>query len=418
MAVLNRLITYFACLACLNLANASETHWSKNEPFGHNIPQDLQVNTLDDVRAELAAAWLNVQRGETAVLVPQKNVADEVIPIGTLIRFPNGDLQVAAGDTKLRSRNRGKSWSPTRSNFYRYPCRTADGQTLAFTGRPSGGSGRLTFHPSENPEMVKTEAELVQSPDSGKTETIEPATIYLPATCKLLGLNHARIVQLADGSLLANAAVAFEEDPLVTYDTWVTKTGKVHAFTFQKNRVVVIHSHDGGKTWHYRATVAFDATQHTKCRIGGFGEPDMVVLQSGVLLCFMRTVAGGGIRPMTMSTSRDGGRTWSHADDVADRGVSPCVIQMRSGVIAVVYGRPHNWLMFSVDGGQNWVGHFQFYKGPKSWDAWNYCMLEEVAPDMLLVTYCRTDPTAKPGTTEARRGELVGTFFTVKRTKQ
>ena len=174
----------------------------------------------------------------------------------------------------------------------------------------------------------------------------------MPTQCKLLVLNHGRIVQLADGSLLANGYAAFEEDPVVTYDTWVTKTGTVHAYKFQKNRVIVIHSDDGGQTWYYRATVAFDVTNHTQKRILGFSEPDMVALSSGELLCFMRTVAGGGIRPLHKSTSRDGGKTWSHADPVTDRGVSPCVIEMSSGLIVLGYGRPMNWLAFSTDGGQ------------------------------------------------------------------
>ena len=52
--------------------------------------------------------------------------------------------------------------------------------------------------------------------------------------------------------------------------------------------------------------------------------------------------------------------------------------------------------------------------GVKGWDAWNQLTLEEVAPDTLLVTYARFDPTAKPGTKERRRGDLMGTYFTVK----
>ena len=357
-----------------------------------------------------------MKRGRTEVIIPQDQV-EGVIPIGTINKFPNGDLLVAAGSTKLRSSDGAQNWKPIRSGFQRYPCRTTDGQMLAFTGRSSDGSTRLTLGPSDQPGMLKVEAELVRSKDSGQTETLESATIYLPDVCHRIGLNHGRIVQLADGTLLANCDMAFEEDPVVTYDTWVTKSGHVHKYNFQKSRVVVIHSEDRGLTWHYRATVAFDSTAHTKHRILGFCEPDLLALSSGNVLCFMRTVGGGGIRPLTMSTSRDGGKTWSHADDVADRGVSPCAVEMSNGVIVVAYGRPYNWLMFSTDGGQNWIGHFQFFQGPKAWDAWNYCMVEEVAPDTLLVTYGRTDPTAKTGTAEARRGEMAGTFFNVKRTE-
>lgn len=99
---------------------------------------------------------------------------------------------------------------------------------------------------------------------------------------------------------------------------------------------------------------------------------------------------------------------------MTDRGVSPCVIQMDSGLVVLGYGRPMNWLAFSTDRGQTWTGHFQFYTGAKGWDAWNQLALEEVAPDTLLVTYAAFDPTAKAGTKDRRRGDLMGTYFRVK----
>ena len=395
-------------------SQALDSHWSKNEPFGHNIPRDLKTDGLEDVRDQLAVAGITVERGRTDVIIPQKDIGADRGFVGSLVKFPNGDIQVKAGKTQLRSSDAGRTWRPVESQFQLYPCRTDDGVTLQFTGRTTDGRPPHKLHPSERPGLVQRSAELIRSPDSGLTETAESATIFMPMQCKMLVMNHGRIVELPDGSLLSNGYATFEEDPIVTYDTWVMKIGRIHAYKFQKNRVVVIHSADGGQTWHYRATVAFDASRHTRKRIVGFAEPDMVALSSGELLCFMRTVAGGGIRPLHMSTSRDGGMTWSHADPVADRGVSPCVIEMSSGLIVLGYGRPMNWLAFSTDGGQTWLGHFQFYMGAKGWDSWNQLAFEEVAPDTLLVTYARLDPTATIGTKERRRGDLMGTYFTVK----
>lgn len=394
--------------ACSFVMAEDRPHWSKSEPFGHNVPRDLKTDTLDDVRDQLSTAGLSVERGPTRVLVRQEEIGNGSFT-GSIVKYPDGHLLVNARTVQIRSGDGGQTWKRVKSKFDNYTCRTRDGQTLGFTGVRQGRE------PTDRTDTIKIKAELIRSRDSGNTETSEMATIYLPAALKRITLRHARIVQLADGTLLACSYVSFQEDPWVTFPSWVTKTGIIHAKTFQKNRVIVIHSTDDGKTWNYRSTVAFDITAHVEQRILGYSEPDMVALQTGAVLVFMRTVAGGGVRPMYMSMSRDGGHTWSNADPVTDRGVSPCVVEMQNGVIVVVYGRPGNWLMFSADRGQTWTGHFQFFMGEKSWDAWNQCSVEEVAPDTLLVTYRRTDPAATPGTPEATRGDMLGTYFTVKR---
>ena len=405
------------CTLCVPTTSLSEEddnlHWSQTEPFGHNVPRGLKTDTLEDVRGRHAAAGLVVEQGPTQVILRQEQIGEHSF-VGTLVKFPDGHIHVNAGEQQRRSGDAGQTWKKIKSSFSNYACRMSDGQTVQFSGRASDGGG-LNREPTDRPKTIRIRAELIRSRDNGRTETREEATIYLPAALKRMTLRHARIVQLTDGSLLACAYVSFQQDPWVTFPSWVTKTGIIHAKTFQKNRVIVIHSSDGGQTWDYRSTVAFDVTEHVRNRILGFSEPDMVALQSGEVIVFMRTVAGGGVRPMYMSLSRDGGHSWSDADPVTDRGVSPCVIQMQNGVIVVVYGRPGNWLMFSTDCGQTWTGHFQFYMGPKSWDAWNQCAVEEVAHDTLLVTYRRTDPAATPGTKAARLGDLIGTTFTVKR---
>jgi hypothetical protein len=112
--------------------------------------------------------------------------------------------------------------------------------------------------------------------------------------------------------------------------------------------------------------------------------------------------------PLYMSRSKDDGKTWSHAEPIADLGVYPKVCLMANGVIAVVYGRPGDWLMFSLDQGETWVGHFCFHKGPQPYDCGSYDCIEEVAPDTLLVTYGRTDPN------NYMQSEILGTYITVK----
>jgi len=80
---------------------------------------------------------------------------------------------------------------------------------------------------------------------------------------------------------------------------------------------------------------------------------------------------------------------------------------MASGVLVCAYGRPGNWLAFSLDDGRSWVGHTCFYGGRST----GYMVPEEVAPNRVLVVWdqIRYDDT---GTEVA--GE-VGTWFTIRR---
>ena len=78
-----------------------------------------------------------------------------------------------------------------------------------------------------------------------------------------------------------------------------------------------------------------------------------------------------------------------------------------AGVLVCTYGRPGNWLTFSLDDGLTWTGQFCFYSGPTT----SYNSVEEVAPDVLLVVYDRrqldADGTLRP--------ETVGTTVTLRR---
>ena len=100
----------------------------------------------------------------------------------------------------------------------------------------------------------------------------------------------------------------------------------------------------------------------------------------------MRTGGSGGkYTPLYLSRSKDEGRTWGKSEPIADRGVWPNACLMENGVIVCTYGRPGNWLTFSLDGGYTWKGHFCFYDGRTT----SYNSVEEVAKDTLLVVYDR-----------------------------
>ena len=116
---------------------------------------------------------------------------------------------------------------------------------------------------------------------------------------------------------------------------------------------------------------------------------DLLVLPDGEILCFRRTGGSGGkYTPLYLSRSADDGRTWSTPQPIADRGVWPNACRMHNGVLVCTYGRPGNWLAFSLDDGRTWTGHFCFHTGPTT----SYNSVEEIAPDVLLVVMDATVP--------------------------
>ena len=202
---------------------------------------------------------------------------------------------------------------------------------------------------------------------------------------------------LRDGSLLAAMYGQFAADRVLVRTM-------PEAWKCYKYRTFVVRSADRGKTWEYLSTVAYDPN----VGLESFCEADLLTLPGGEILCFMRTGGSGGkFTPLYLSRSADDGKTWSAPQPIADRGVWPNACRMTNGVLVCTYGRPGNWLAFSLDEGRTWTGHFCFYNGPTT----SYNAVEEFAPGELLVVYDRRqlDPSGN------LRPEIVGTTVTVRR---
>ena len=344
---------------------------------------------------------LEVRIGKTQSIIP---LQERKCPCGFVFKLANGEIVVGGprcpeipgqpavncASSWRRSKDGGRTWREAPAwrsyNAYQFP----DGEIIQAFG-----------------SLVETDQEgvyntvLYHSTDNGYTLKETTATLIgIPELAKLNGLPDKKgpryvhadngLVRLRDDSLLAPIIGKFKGDTKV--------------------RIFVMQSIDRGKTWNYLSTVAFDLTKGKEVRQEGFDEPDLLVLPSGDILCFMRT---GGTHnkigtPLYMSRSKDDGKTWGHADPIADFGVYPKACLMTNGIIAVVYGRPGDWLMFSLDQGETWVGHFCLHKGPRPSDCESYDWIEEIAPDTLLVTYGRTDPN------DRKQSEILGTYITVK----
>ena len=178
------------------------------------------------------------------------------------------------------------------------------------------------------------------------------------------------IIQLDDGVLLCTASCRFGGDT--------------------KSRAVLVRSSDGGLSWSYLATMAYDPDMDRELPPGqhaeGFDEVSLALLPDGELFSVMRTGSG---KEMYQSRSSDLGRTWSQPVGTGVIGVLPRLVQMSNGVLACSYGRSlyppslRSEVMFSLDGGRTWRDHTTVWYGPST----GYTSMLEVSPGELLYVY-------------------------------
>jgi len=354
---------------------------------------------------------IKVIRGKTQEIVPEN---ESFCPSGSVFKFNNGDIQVY----DRRSGDGGLTWYQVdhilENSTYQYP--EPDNEVIMFQSANAAGSSTNQGRPEVSVQLTDQkgvfEANFFRSQDNGLSRTGEHAKIFLPE--ELSDWNHVlcrKIVGLENGSLLMSM-----------YSN--KKSGDDIEQIF---RVIALSSTDRGRTWHYLSTIAFDMREDVRGE--GFNETSLLVLPDGKILSFMRSGASyqaslgsfnnndwdtnmpfsyGKQTSIYMSISADGGKNWSSADPITSHGVWPNSVLMENGIIAVTYGRPGNWIMFNDGKSESWGPVIPFYNGLYPPDCGNYISMEEVAPNILLVVYSRTNPN------DHWQSEIVGTYFKVK----
>lgn len=87
---------------------------------------------------------------------------------------------------------------------------------------------------------------------------------------------------------------------------------------------------------------------------------------------------------MLLARSSDLGLTWTHWR-FPWVGCKPDLLEMSNGVLAAAFGRPGNFLAFSLDGGKTWPRRVEL--APYGQNTSGYVGIEEVAPGRLLAVY-------------------------------
>ena len=149
------------------------THWSRERSsYGYNIPEDLPATTLEEAQPELKAAGLEVARGDTRVIVEQTDAGG--ICVGSIVRFPNGDLQARTRQTQVRSSDGSQTWDRIdRSLFQFYVCNLRDGETIQFASRSGHGCEPAPpDEPCEREGYVRSFGWLIRSTDHWKRPSV------------------------------------------------------------------------------------------------------------------------------------------------------------------------------------------------------------------------------------------------------
>lgn len=207
-----------------------------------------------------------------------------------------------------------------------------------------------------------------KSSDNGATWTKISGTITYPQDQKVMSpasngsfLFHRTVMQMPDGSICASIYGRYANDA--------------------KYRTMWIKSTDGGSTWSVVSTIAYSSSIGTE----GFCEPVIERCADGSLLAVLRI---GSNLPLYQCRSTDNGLSWSTPVQIPGisssdaQSVSPDMVLMSNGILALSYGRTGMRMAFSYDGsGYNWSDVITTYTELCS----GYTALRQVGKNRVLI---------------------------------
>ena len=297
-----------------------------------------------------------------------------------LFRMPTGEIWLSfhAGQdafedqgktaTPYCSTDDGATWKPTKwphpsiggispvvtrihdGDYYAIPCQTGFKLDMKRMPKPfahfAGYFGSPMYRLEDCPQaLIDWMRDMKAVRWSAKTKRWEQESIKWDHRGQLVRDNNsegytqksmleAPIARLGDELLLAQNFMWYQTDP------------KRPPLSHECHLMV---SKDNGRSWKIRSTLHRESTRND-----GTGEPAIVVDQGGVIIAVLRTDRGKPT-PMYLLHSQDRGHTWSEPEKLFRFGVQPVLQQMDNGVLVLSFGRPGNWVSFSLDGGYSWT---------------------------------------------------------------
>ncbi len=344
-------------------------------------PKDQKLATIKDVKIihrvdNRHAAWPSV--------CCLKN--------GDVLAVFSGDRQAhVCGHGKvqiMRSKDKGQTWTVAKTivdtiiddrdaGIIQLP----DGEVIVnwFTSVCyAGGINGKALEKFSKDELKKVMGDfIIRSKDNGETWS-EPEQLSNFAQSP-----HGPIV-LKDGSLLQVGRCSRESPIAATYNE------------YKSTIMPVSKSTDGGKTW--KVICPEIPMSDADAKRPFFHEPHVAQLKDGTLVAMARYHGPGG--QMTISFSKNGGKTWSVMKKTPLLGLPPHLLTLPDGRLLCTYGRrsPQSkcwnpaygiYASISKDGGKTWDenNEIQLFPGDATWDL-GYpasCLLPD--GDILTVYY-------------------------------
>ena len=156
-------------------------------------------------------------------------------------------------------------------------------------------------------------------------------------------------------------------------------------FAAAKGGTDLMASKDNGRSFEHRSVVAVDRSGRDL-----MGEPTLAETSGGNLVCVIRKTDHEQ-KPMVITRSSDGGRTWTDPAEFCEFGVFPCLQKLKAGPMVLSYGRPGVHLRISPDGnGRDWSEPITLIPGdPAETGRYScgYTSLLELSDDTLLIAY-------------------------------
>ncbi len=152
----------------------------------------------------------------------------------------------------------------------------------------------------------------------------------------------------------------------------------------------IYESYDDGYNWELKGVIDYKLKSDAeKKNAFGYTEPFLIENKNGDLICVMRTTDGEGDKPIYLSISKDGGKTWREPNPITNSGVFPQLLYLKNGTMVMSTGRPGIQISISRDGGYTWTSPIEIQDKGKN--TCGYTSMIEVNSNSFFLVYSDFD---------------------------